>query len=77
LHKNHPTIADAIDDLVARGARRLIAVPYFLQLGGHVAEDLPATIDAARQRHTGAEIILTEHLGYDALLVEVIAERVR
>lgn len=72
---NQPSISDAIDDLVARGARRLVAVPYFLQLGGHVAEDLPATIDAARQHHTGAEIILAEHLGYDALLVQVIADR--
>ena len=74
---NQPSIRDAIDDLVARGARRLIAVPYFLQLGGHVVEDLPATIEAARRRHTSAEIVLAEHLGYDALLVEVIAERAR
>jgi sirohydrochlorin cobaltochelatase len=72
---NQPSIGDAIDNQVARGARRLVAVPYFLQLGGHVAEDLPATIEAARKRHTGAEIILAEHLGYDRLLVEVIAER--
>jgi sirohydrochlorin cobaltochelatase len=74
MELNQPSITDAIDDLVARGARRLVAVPYFLQLGGHVAEDLPATIDAARQRHAGAEIILAEHLGYDQLLVEVIAD---
>jgi sirohydrochlorin cobaltochelatase len=73
---NQPSICEAIDDLVVRGARRLVAVPYFLQLGGHVAEDLPATIEAARQRHAGTEILLAEHLGYDALLVEVIAERV-
>jgi sirohydrochlorin cobaltochelatase len=73
---NQPSIPTAIDDLAARGARRLVAVPYFLQLGGHVAEDLPATIDAARRRHASAEIILAEHLGYNALLVEVIAERV-
>jgi sirohydrochlorin cobaltochelatase len=72
---NQPSISEAIDGLVAGGARRLVAVPYFLQLGGHVAEDLPATIEAARRRHGGAEIILAEHLGYDVLLVQVIAER--
>jgi sirohydrochlorin cobaltochelatase len=76
MELNQPSITDAIDDLVARDIERLIAVPYFLQLGGHVAEDLPATIEAARQRHTNADIILAEHLGYDALLIEVIAERV-
>jgi sirohydrochlorin cobaltochelatase len=72
---NQPSIPDAIDDLVAGGARQMVAVPYFLQFGGHVAEDLPATIEAARQRHTNTEFLLAKHLGYDALLVEVIAER--
>jgi sirohydrochlorin cobaltochelatase len=75
MELNQPSIPEALDDLIERGAQRLVAVPYFLQLGGHVAEDLPATIDAARQRHAGAEIILAEHLGYDQLLVEVIADR--
>ena len=75
MELNHPSIPDAIDDLVARGARRLVAVPYFLQLGGHVAEDLPATIDAARRRHAATQISLAEHLGYDELLVQVIADR--
>ncbi len=75
MELNQPSIPDAIDNLVARGAERLVAVPYFLQLGGHVAEDLPATIDAARQRHAETPISLAEHLGYDELLVAVIAER--
>jgi sirohydrochlorin cobaltochelatase len=75
MELNQPSISEALDDLIERGARRLVAMPYFLQLGGHVAEDLPATIDAARQRYAGAQIILAEHLGYDQLLVEVIADR--
>jgi sirohydrochlorin cobaltochelatase len=74
---NAPSIPDAIDDLVACGVRRLIAVPYFLQLGGHVAEDLPATIAAARQHHPTTSIVLAEYLAYDPLLVQVIADRAR
>lgn len=74
---NQPGITEAIDDMVARGIRQIMAMPYFLQLGGHVAEDLPAIIDAARTRHPTAQIILTEHLAYDPLLVAVIADRAR
>ena len=77
LGLNTPLVDDAIDAQIARGQRLLVAVPYFLQLGGHVAEDLPALIDAARARHPGATILLAEHLSYDPLLVEVIARRVQ
>jgi sirohydrochlorin cobaltochelatase len=73
---NAPSIPEAIDDLAARGAGQITAVPYFLQLGGHVAEDLPAIVGAARARHPHTPIALAAHLGYDRLLVQVIADRV-
>jgi sirohydrochlorin ferrochelatase len=76
MELNEPSVDTAIDDLVAQGVGRLIAAPYFLQLGGHVAEDLPATIAAAQLRHPTTTIVLAEHLAYDELLVAVIADRV-
>jgi sirohydrochlorin cobaltochelatase len=73
---NKPSIADAIDHLAERGIRQIIAAPYFLQLGNHVKDDLPAMIAAARLRHPSSTILLAEHLAYDQLLVSVIADRV-
>jgi sirohydrochlorin cobaltochelatase len=73
---NEPSIPDAIDDMTGRGIRHIIATPYFLQLGNHVMDDLPAIIAAARVRHPASTILLTEHLAYDRLLVSVIADRV-
>jgi sirohydrochlorin cobaltochelatase len=73
---NEPSIPDAIDDMTERGIQHIIATPYFLQLGNHVMDDLPAIIAAARVRHTASTILLTEHLAYDRLLVSVIADRV-
>ncbi|MEO7910674.1 MAG: CbiX/SirB N-terminal domain-containing protein [Roseiflexaceae bacterium] len=73
---NKPSIPDAIDDMSERGIRQIIATPYFLQLGNHVKDDLPALIAAARLRHPASTILLTEHLAYDRLLVSVIADRV-
>ncbi|HEU4322879.1 MAG TPA: sirohydrochlorin chelatase [Roseiflexaceae bacterium] len=77
LGLNEPLLGPAIDAQAAAGHRRLVVVPYFLQLGGHVAEDLPAAITEARQRHPAATIALAEHLAYDPLLVEVLGERMR
>ena len=76
MELNKPSISDAIDDLTKRGIRQIIATPYFLQLGNHVKDDLPAIIAAARLRHPASTLLLAEHLAYDRLLVSVIADRV-
>jgi len=73
---NTPGIPDAIADMIGRGIRHIIATPYFLQLGNHVKDDLPAIIAAARARHPDTTILLAEHLAYDRLLVSAIADRV-
>src|SRR5438045_2742578 len=41
LECNSPTITEAIARCVKQGAQRVIAVPYFLHTGNHVADDLP------------------------------------
>lgn len=77
LDLNAPLIGEAIDILVAAGVTRLVAAPYFLQRGRHVARDLPAIIADARLRHGHTSLLLAAHLGYDPLLTVVIADRVR
>jgi sirohydrochlorin ferrochelatase len=77
LDLNAPLIGQAIDQLVAENVTRLVAVPYFLQLGRHVARDLPAILAAARQRHPQLPLCLASHLGYDPLLATVLADRIR
>jgi sirohydrochlorin cobaltochelatase len=76
LDLNEPRIPEAIDAQFAAGVEQIVAVPYFLQLGNHVHDDLPAEIEAARARHPRRRILLSEHLAYDRLLLPVIADRV-
>jgi sirohydrochlorin cobaltochelatase len=75
LDCNTPTIPDAIDQLVAEGARHIVALPYFLHLGRHVAEDLPALIAQAQARHPRAAILLAHHLDHDLSLVDAVQGR--
>ena len=44
---NAPTIDEAADTCAAAGADKVIAVPYFLHTGTHVADDLPTLLDEA------------------------------
>jgi sirohydrochlorin cobaltochelatase len=59
-----PTIAEAIDDVVARGATEITVVPFFLAPGRHATEDVPKLASAAAVRH-GKTITVTAPLGSD------------
>ena len=76
LECNQPDIPTALAQLVETGAPRIAILPYFLQLGRHVCDDLPALFAAAKERHPATEIRVAEPLGYDLLLAEAAAERI-
>ena len=72
LDCNEPNIPTAVDQLVEQGIKHIIAMPYFLQFGRHVREDLPKLMAEARQRHKNLRLIQTHHLDYDLRLVDAI-----
>ena len=45
-----PTLGEAIDDLVGRGARQLTVVPAMLMAAGHVKNDVPSEIQEGWRR---------------------------
>ncbi len=75
LECNAPSVPEAIDALVGE-LGQLVALPYFLQLGRHVADDLPRLVAQARARHPRLALALAPHLGYDPVFADVIAARV-
>ena len=69
-----PALAAVAEEAAAAGLRRLVVVPYFLADGLHVTRDIPALVDAARQRHPALDIRLTASLeGHPALRTAVYA----
>ena len=75
LDCNAPRIGDAIDSLVAQGARKIVALPYFLHRGRHLRQDLPQRLAAARRRHPALTLLEAPHLDYDLRLADVITDR--
>src|SRR3954471_19520527 len=62
---------------VARGADRVLMVPYFLSAGVHLIRDLSAARDDLGRRHPGIEFRLGSALGPDPLLDDLVARRIR
>lgn len=74
LHE--PNIQQGIDSCVARGAERILLMPYFLFMGAHVQHDLPEEIEEARKRHPGLIMEMGGHLGAHRKLAEIESERI-
>ena len=58
------------------GARRIVGLPFFLFPAGHVREDLPTELQAAREEHGWAELDLLPPLGAAEPLLDAVEARV-
>lgn len=72
-----PSIAEAFDACVLRGAREIVVVPYFLAPGRHATRDVPRLARAAAARHAGVRLRVAAALGVHPGLVDAVCDRVR
>ena len=72
-----PDIPTGGSACVARGADRVLMIPYFLAAGVHLVRDLTAARDDLSARHPGVAFVLGAALGPHPLLQRVVLERVR
>lgn len=72
-----PTIEQAFSACVARGATLVIVHPYFLSPGRHSTTDIPRMVAEAARQHPGVRYHVTQPLGLDDRLGEVILQRIR
>lgn len=76
LELTEPDIATAGDRCVARGASRVLMVPYFLSMGVHLLRDLTAARESLNRRHPAVSFLLGPPLGPDPLLDQLVIERI-
>jgi sirohydrochlorin ferrochelatase len=69
-----PSIPEGIENCINDGATRVTILPYFLNSGRHVVEDVPEIVAEARNRHPDVDIIIAPHLGASPLMVELLVE---
>lgn len=69
-----PSIPDGIEDCINDGATTVTILPYFLNSGRHVVEDVPEIVEAAKARHPDVDIIVAPHLGASSLMVDLLID---
>jgi sirohydrochlorin ferrochelatase len=75
LEAAEPSLEHALDECVRQGAREVLVQPLFLVPGRHASRDIPALVDAARQRHAGVSFRLGQVIGADPLLAQLLFAR--
>lgn len=71
-----PSLRDAFEDLVRRGAREIVALPAMLLAGGHVKSDIPDELDALRAEYPDNKLTYGVELGVHPNLLQVARERI-
>lgn len=70
-----PNLKMATDKLMARGAGRILVVPYFLTLGIHLKRDLPALVKEIEAENPGLEMKVAPPLDGHPGLSRILADR--
>jgi sirohydrochlorin cobaltochelatase len=71
-----PPAGVVLDDLVARGCRRIVVLPLMLLAAGHGKSDVPAVVLEGRLRHPGVDIVFGSPLGVARDLVSILGDRI-
>lgn len=67
-----PDIPEAIDAAAAAGSDTIYLLPYFLNSGRHVAEDIPGIIADKQRQYPELELVQTPILGSAPGIVDLL-----
>lgn len=65
-------IPDGIKKCVNDGATSIIVLPYFLNSGRHVVEDIPNIVEETRTDYPHVNIKIAQHLGASNLMMDLL-----
>lgn len=69
-----PDIHQGVERCVELGADTIVAMPYFLAAGRHVAEDIPKEIECARAGNPQVNIEISQYLGESQAMAGLVVQ---
>ena len=72
LELAEPLIPDGIKKCIDDGADSVIVLPYFLNSGRHVVEDIPNIVNETIKDYPGVDIKIAPHLGASNLMMDLL-----
>lgn len=75
LEIEEPNIEQGIETCKKRDPEVLVVVFYFLHEGAHVKTDINADLRPALEKHNLKKVLITQHIGTDQKMIDLIIER--
>jgi len=72
LELAEPDIQQGVERCIELGATEIVAVPYFLAAGRHVAQDIPGELACARAGHPELSIELSQYVGDNEAMPDLV-----
>ncbi len=72
-----PSILDAVADLIEKGVREFLILPFFLVPASHMKTDVPAAINHLQAKYPDAKFHYGRHLGIMPVLHSILDERIQ
>ena len=67
-----PLIPEGLKKCIDDGAKSVIVLPYFLNSGRHVVEDIPQIVNDTKKDFPDVEIKISSHLGASELMMDLL-----
>ncbi len=71
-----PGLTEVVDDLICRGAKRVVIMPLLLFSGNHVLKDIPEEIDNERKKFPDVDFCYAKNIGADERIAQIANDRI-
>lgn len=72
LELAEPEIPEGIKHCVDHGATSIVVLPYFLNSGRHVTEDIPNIVNSTKRDYPNIDIGIAAHIGGSDLMMNLL-----
>ena len=71
-----PGLTEAVEDIVGKGAKRVVVMPLLLFSGNHVLKDIPEEIEKEQKKYPDVEFCYAKNIGADERIAQITGEKI-
>jgi precorrin-8X/cobalt-precorrin-8 methylmutase len=71
-----PGLTEAVEDIVGKGAERVVVMPLLLFSGNHVLKDIPEEIEKEQKKYPDVEFCYAKNIGADERIAQITREKI-
>ena len=71
-----PGLTEAVENIVGKGAKRVVVMPLLLFSGNHVLKDIPEEIEKEQKKYPDVEFCYAKNIGADERIAQITGEKI-